>query len=413
MKIKNPILTVFLTIFLDLLGVGIAIPVLAFVILEPTSGILNLAASTEFRNIILGLLIAAYPLAQFFGAPILGALSDRNGRKKLLTLSIAGSFIGYLLFAVGIITANLPLLFISRLIAGFTGGNISIAQSIIADVTKPEDKSKNFGLIGMAVGFGFIIGPFVGGVTSDPSVVSWFNYATPFWLASMLTLLNLFLVIFYLPETIKVKNHNEISILTGLKNILKAFKLPNLRVLFLVFFLLVFGFNFFTSFLQVYLYEVFNLSQSEVGNFFAFMGLCIALSQGLISRPLASRFKPATLFQFSLIGLSVALLLILIPTKSYQLYFVFPLISIFQGINMPNSTALVSNAATADSQGEVLGINSSIQAFAMAIPPIIAGVISSISPSLPILVGSGFIFLAWVVFIFIYKPNNRAKFQAE
>ena len=149
------------------------------------------------------MLIASYPLAQFFGAPILGALSDKHGRKKIILISLIGTFFGYLLFAYGIITKNVTLLFASRMLDGFTGGNISTIMSAIADVSTVKDKTKNFGMIGMAFGLGIILGPFIGGNLADPNNVSWFNHSTPFWFAALICLFNIALVVFNFKETCK------------------------------------------------------------------------------------------------------------------------------------------------------------------------------------------------------------------
>ena len=149
---KNAIIPIFFTVFLDLLGLGIVIPVLPAVILDPSAGLLPMSYAFATRTLIYGFLIASYPLAQFFGAPILGTLADKYGRKKLLLVSLLGTMFGYILFAMGIVTGNIFLLFGGRLIDGFTGGNISIAQSAIADISDETNKSRNFGLIGMAFG---------------------------------------------------------------------------------------------------------------------------------------------------------------------------------------------------------------------------------------------------------------------
>ena len=175
---KNAIIPIFFTIFLDLLGLGIVIPVLPAVILNPAAGLLPMDYAFAVRTMIYGFLIASYPLAQFFGAPILGTLADRYGRKKLLTVSLLGTMLGYALFAIGIVTGNIFLLFGSRLLDGFTGGNISIAQSAIADISDETNKSRNFGLIGMAFGLGFIIGPYIGGKLSE-SRIRFFHETVP------------------------------------------------------------------------------------------------------------------------------------------------------------------------------------------------------------------------------------------
>ena len=193
-KPKAPLLTIFLTVFLDMLGVGIVIPVIAPLLLDPSHNMLSVDYTVEARTILLGFLIAAYPLAQFFGAPMLGALSDRFGRKKLLFISLIGTFAGYILFATAILEQNIYLLFFSRLLDGFTGGNISIALSAISDSSDEKSKAKNFGIVGAAFGLGFILGPYIGGKLADPGIVSWFNASTPFWFAAILTAVNLLFV---------------------------------------------------------------------------------------------------------------------------------------------------------------------------------------------------------------------------
>ncbi|MGV8169427.1 MAG: MFS transporter, partial [Candidatus Nanoarchaeia archaeon] len=213
---KFSILPVFLVILIDMIGIGIIIPILGPLFLS-SDHIFDASISVATRMIILGLLIAAYPLAQFFGAPILGALSDKHGRKKLLIISLAGTFIGYVLFGVGIVTHSLWLLFVSRIIDGFTGGNITIAMSAIADVSDEKQKVKRFGLVGMAFGLGIIIGPFIGGKLSQPALVPWFDYATPIWFAAILCLVNIVLFIYNFRETLQTKRHSKISLFTGIK----------------------------------------------------------------------------------------------------------------------------------------------------------------------------------------------------
>jgi len=171
MKKKNSsILTIFFTVFIDLLGLGIVIPILPALIINPTANLLPFDTAFSQRTIIYGFLIASYPIMQFFGAPLLGTLADRFGRKKILSISLLGTWAGYVLFIIGILTQDIYLLFIGRSIDGFTGGNISIAQSAISDISTPENKSRNFGLVGMAFGLGFVIGPYIGGKLSDPKL---------------------------------------------------------------------------------------------------------------------------------------------------------------------------------------------------------------------------------------------------
>ena len=403
---KFSIGTIFFTVFLDLLGLGIIIPILPALLIDPIGGILPMAYSFSTRTLIFGFLIASYPLAQFFGAPILGSLADQKGRKKILTVSLIGTVVGYAIFILGILTSNLSLLFLGRIVDGFTGGNISIAQSAIADVSTEETKSRNFGLIGMAFGLGFIIGPYIGGKLSDASIVSWFSYATPFYLTILLAIINVFLVMFNFSETLATKRVVKVNLFTGFTNIKKAFTYKDLRVMFLVVFLLTVGFNFFTQFFQVFLFEKFKFTQSQVGDFFAYMGLWIAVAQGAVLRPLSKKFKPAKILSYSIVLLAISFPFLLIANERIWLYLIVPFIAIFQGLNQPNGTAIVSNLVGSEKQGEILGINQSISSLAQAVPPIIAGFVTAVNINLPTWFAAGSTLLAWLVFKGFFKGEK-------
>ncbi len=414
MKKKNSsILTVFFTVFIDLLGLGIVIPILPALIINPTANLLPLDTSFSQRTIIYGFLIASYPIMQFFGAPILGTLADRFGRKKILTLSLFGTWIGYLLFIIGILTQDIYLLFIGRSIDGFTGGNISIAQSAISDISTEENKSRNFGLIGMAFGLGFVFGPYIGGKLSDPSVVSWFSFETPFYLALLLTTFNILLVFKMFPETLKEKSTRKIDLLAGFKNLGKAVSHPQMRSIFIIVFLLTIGFNFFTQFFQVFLISKFSFSQSQIGDLFAYMGLWIAVAQGAFLRPLSKKFSSQTILSFSIILLAITFPLLLLPDKAIWIYVIIPFIAIFQGLTQPNTTAIVSGLSDSKSQGEILGMNQSIASLAQAIPPIVAGFLTAINVNLPTLFAAGSTLLAWLVFKFLFKQRKSTVKLAE
>lgn len=407
----QPLFPLFFTVFLDLLGIGIIIPIIAPLLLNPFSGVLPTATSEDMRTIILGFLIAAYPLAQFFGAPILGALADRHGRKRVLILSLIGTLIGYVIFAYGVMSENIWLLFASRALDGFTGGNISIVQSAIADISDEKTKAKNFGLIGMAFGVGFVVGPYVGGKLADPHIVSWFSFSTPFWCAALLTAVNIALVVWRVSETVRERRERPVSLFTGVRNVSRAFTLPRLRVLFLTMFLFAFGFNFFTQFFQVYLIQQFQMTQSQIGDVFAYIGIWIAIAQGGITRPVSMRFNQQQILRWSLILLACALPTLLIPQESWGLLIVLPFVAVFNGLAQPNATSLISNAADAQSQGEILGINQSIQAIAQAIPPILAGFIVNIHSYLPITISGISIFFAWVIFVAWYSRSQKKQFH--
>jgi DHA1 family tetracycline resistance protein-like MFS transporter len=346
---------------------------------------------------------------QFVATPLLGELSDRFGRKPVLAISLVGTSISYIIFAIGILTKNLPLLFISRGFDGVTGGNISVAQAAIADVTTPQDRAKNFGLMGAAFGLGFILGPFIGGKLSDPSVVSWFNAATPFWFAAILAGINALSVLYFLPETLKVKTKTlSLHLARSIKNIIRVFSLKEMRPLFATSFLFQAGFTFFTTFFSVFLITKFGFDQGAIGNYFAYVGIWIAFAQAVITRQMSKRFSEYQILRFSMIATGSLILLFFVPRVWWGLLFITPFFAIFTGLSQANLTSVVSRSAGPEIQGEVLGINASVQALAQTIPPVISGfVAASVTARAPIVVAGVTIILSGLLFIVFVSRAKR------
>ena len=395
---KKSLLVIYLTIFIDFIGVGLVIPIFAPLFLSPTSNLFDINISYDVRSFILGLALAVFPFFQFFGAPLLGTLSDKYGRKKILFFSILGTFIGYVLMVFGITEKLLYLIILSRVIDGFSGGNISVATSAISDITDPKDRVKNFGLLGALFGVCFIIGPYLGGKLSDPTINSNFNYATPFLIAAILSFINLILLSFFFRETLSKRIEKKVSLTSGIRNLKKAFTDPKFKVIFTVVFLITCGFSFFTQFFQAYLVTKFNFSEGQIGELFAYIGIWIALTQGLIIRYLPKSVTPKKAVFFGSIILGSALIGLLLPDQAYQIYFVLPFVAIANGILGPNSQAIISNLADEDSQGEIFGINQSITSLGMALAPLISGIIISFGIHLPIITAGILVILGGVIF---------------
>lgn len=370
----------------------------------------------------LGWLVAIYPLMQFMATPILGQLSDRYGRKKVLAFSIVGTSLGYVLFALGIHASLIWLLFVTRALDGITGGNISVARAVIADVTTPEHRARNFGLMGAAFGMGFVLGPYIGARLAAPNVgffglfntPGWFEPATPFWFAAILSLINVVLVMLVLPETHRhINDKLKMAWNKSLVNIKQAVTHPKLKVMYTSEFLYWSGFTFFTTFFQILLIEKLHFKVNNVGDFFAYIGIWIAFVQVAITPVLAKRFKPHQIIRMALIGSSVALLLMLFPENTTELLLVTPLIALFNGNFMANATALISNSVDGKIQGEVLGIEASVQALGQAIPAIIAGYIATMGVNVPVLVGAAVIAVGGLIFILFYRPTKQVLHQPE
>lgn len=406
---ERPLFSLCLAVFVDMLGLGISIPVLAVILFQDQAGLLPASAPLATRTLIYGCLLACYPIAQFFGAPLFGALSDRFGRKPLLLFSLVGTAIGFLLFAAGVHWQILWILFLSRTLDGFTGGNLSIAVAAVADLSAPHRKSRNFGIIGLAFGLGFILGPFLGGKLTDATLIPGAGQATPFLFAALLTCINIVLIILLLPETNMVRRHVPMHPLQGIANVRRALRLPHLRVILLTVTLTTLGVNFFTQFFNVFLVDKFAFNESKIGDLFGFAAVWIAVSQGVLLKPLTEKFPLTRVLSASTFIMAASLPLLLIPNDPWGIYALIPFIAVATGLADATGTSVVSNISGEDEQGEVLGIKQSLQSVAAAVPPIIAGLVASIHVSLPIWAAGISALAAWMLFVWGFTDHEKAN----
>ena len=408
---KNPLLVVFLTIFLDMLGFGILIPIIPQLFSNPESKyfLLNDYHLTLRQGAYLvGLLTAAYPIAQFFATPILGQLSDKYGRRPILLISLAGTCVSYILFAYGLHIHSLGLLFFSRIFDGLTGGNIAVAQAVIADVSTPENRSKNFGLVGAAFALGFILGPMIGGLLSSGNLSRHLDVTTPFYFAAFLSLINVISVKFQLPETHKHIN-TKIKFTPGMsvRNIMKVFTLKSTTPLFITALLFQGGFTFYTSFAGVYLTQYFKFTESTIGFFFAYIGMWIIITQGFILRKIPIKIPEHRIVRVAIFAVAIALAVYPLAHTRWMLFILVPFYAIPFSLATPKLSGLISKSVGPERQGEILGVGSSIQAVAQGIPPLIAGAVAAnFNPVASIITASALIFAAGVYFLFAYHPHQ-------
>jgi DHA1 family tetracycline resistance protein-like MFS transporter len=404
---RHPIWIILFTILIDTLGIGILGPILPQLLGNPSSPNYILGAGTDVRTgyIMFGFLVAVYPVMQFFATPVLGQLSDRFGRKPVLALSLFGTSVGYALFATGIVIKNIPLLFLARALDGITGGNLSVAQASIADVTKPEDRTKNFGLIGAAFGVGFIVGPFLGGVLADRSVLPWFTASTPFWFAAILAAANTTQVLLQFDETNRHIRHVPMQLFKGMANIARAYAMPELRTIFLTSFFFNAGFGFFISFFGLFLIHRFNFNEARIGNFFAWVGVCAIFTQIVTTRRVAARFTEPQVLRISLLGVAGVMFAYLLAPSPMWLFLIAPISSTFNGLSLANMGGLLSRSVAPQVQGEILGIGASIAALANSLPPLVGGFFAaSFAPEAPVLAAGLTMLTAWAIFVSLFRP---------
>ncbi len=408
-----------LTVFLDAVGVAILVPVYPALVLPGNFQVIPLDWSIRSGYIMVGWLTGIYSLCTFLAAPILGQLSDKYGRKPVLGISLFGTAVGYALFAIGVITKNIPLLFASRALDGITGGNIAVARAVISDVSAPEHRTRNFGLIGAMFGMGFVLGPYLGGRLSAAGIPfinifgihalktpHWFSPAVPFWFAAIVAMINTFLVLFTLPETLKEKIHARLRWTQSFRNIATGLRMPRVKVLLPVNFFFSAGFTFFTTFFGFSMIKrIPGFTPANVADYFSLIGIWIAVFQGVLIPIIAKRYKNYQVLRVSMFGVAAVLPIVLLASTTQQAMLVSPLIPLFVALTMANSIALLSSVADPRLQGEVMGVNSSFEALAQGIPAVMSGYIASVAVGLPTIVGSSLIAFAGFLFLYTFRPS--------
>ena len=403
MKQKRSFFTALFVIFIDFIGIGLIYPLFSSMIFDPKHPLLPAELDGKTRGLYLGLLLALMPLVQFFTAPLWGSLSDNYGRKKPLLASLAIAALGYVFLWAGASAHVIAYLFIGRALTGFASGNTAIIQASIADISEKESKSKNFAYYSMAVGSGFTLGPFLGGMLST------IGYDLPFIFTLALVLINLLFAYTLFQETKEHLEKTPIKIKTALLQLTKAFTLKDLRIIFLASFLHNFGWSYFFEFIPIYLIQKFSFDSFYLGTFYGLAGLFYAISTGYLAQPILRKFSNEFLFFAGnlLTGLTI-LVILLLPSVSW-LWVVLFLICFFVSVVTPTSTTIVSNASTQKFQGESLGIMSSVNAAALMLSPLFSGSLVGHFPSLSIKVGGSFMILASLVLLVILGKFEKPK----
>ena len=367
-------LCAFITLLNDRLGESIVFPLLPF-----------LLASFTSNGRTLGLLAGSYAIAQFAFTPLIGALSDRYGRKPVIAVCVAGSVLGLGLFAItlsinwqaipwaagGLIP--LALLFCGRLIDGVSGGTAATAGAVLADISTPENRAKAFGLIGVAFGLGFILGPAFGGVLAG------FSVTLPVWVATGFALVNLLLVVVLLPETHPqearraMPRKRDLNPFTALK---RVFTNPQVRRLCAAFFLFFMAFNGFTAVLVLYFKQAFNWGPGLATTAFLVVGVVATVVQGGLIGPLVTRLGEWRLTLAGLGFVIIGCLLIPMANRSNAAGVVFSAVAILAlgtGLVTPCLRALVSRRLGDSGQGAALGSLQGLQSLGSFIGPPVAG----------------------------------------
>ncbi|MGQ9481917.1 MAG: MFS transporter [Chloroflexus sp.] len=398
MKSRSPLVFIFLTIFIDLLGIGIVLPLLPeYVKIVEQSTWPWLA---ENRAFIVGALTASYALMQFLFAPVLGALGDRFGRRPVLLLSLVGAGLSYLVFALagqltflGVETV-IGLLFLARIAAGITGASISTAQAYIADVTPPNERARGLGMIGAAFGLGFMLGPALGGLLANVSLHA------PALFAAALSFANATFGFFRLPESLPPEKRvqSRVRNLNPVKRLLAVAGDRRVQPFILGSVLFNLAFAGLQSNFPVYSDERFGFSPQQNAFVFAFIGLIAVIVQGFLIRKLVARFGEARLTIVGLTLMAIGFAATGLATVGWMLFPAVGLVALGSGMVTPSLTSLVSQSVSAQEQGATLGGVQSYNSLMMVAGPLLAGMLFDlVGQTAPYLIGAGLLAASLVV----------------
>ena len=393
----------FLTLLNDRLSESIVFPLLPF-----------LLASFNADGRTLGLLAGSYALAQFAATPFIGALSDRFGRRPVIAICVSGSVLGLGLFAITLSQAwpagavlPLYLLFGARLIDGVSGGTAATAGAVLADITPPEKRARAFGLIGVAFGLGFIIGPFLGGQLARIAVT------VPIWVETGFAMLNLVVVLTLLPETHPVSERRDLPRkreLNPFAQVARVIGNPAVGRLGLGFFLFFLAFNGFTAILVLYFKQRFNWGPELATTAFLIVGVVATVVQGGLIGPLVNRFGE---WKLTLIGLGLVIAgCLLIPTTNPEqartgVFTAVAILASGTGLVTPSLRSMVSRRLSDEGQGAALGSLQALQSLGSFLGPPLAGLgYDLLGQTSPFFVSAGLLVL--VVLLVTRSPLKEA-----
>ena len=346
----SPLAIIFVTVFIDLLGFGIVIPLLPFYA--------ERFGADAFR---ISLLAASFSLAQFIFVPIWGRWSDFVGRRPIILIGLLGSFLSYLLFGMA---QSLAWLFVARAFAGIAGGTIATAQAYVADSTTPENRAKGMGLVGAAFGLGFIFGPALGGFLSK------WGAATPALFASLLSLVNFGAAWFLLPESLKrAPGRGPAPRVSRVEALRRALARPCLPTLLLIFFVVTAGFAGFESTFALFSEHRHGFDAETIGYLFAFIGIIMAVVQGGLVGRIVRLVGEGPLVPFGILAVAVGLGLLPSSHSRVALYTALGIIAVGMGLVGPSIAALVSKWSDPSDQGGMLGLTQSFGSLARIVGP--------------------------------------------
>lgn len=356
---NKPLASIFLIVFIDLLGFGLILPLLPYY-----------AETFGASDTMVGFLVASYAAAQLVGAPLLGRLSDRFGRRPILLISLVGTLVSFLMLGFA---NTLLMLFAARVFDGLTGGNISVAQAYISDVTDAKNRAKGLGLIGAAFGLGFIFGPVTGGFLSN------WGYDLPAFVAAGLVTINVLMVYFWLPESLTAEKRATIAQTqkpqVTLNALLDALQRPFSGALLITRFFFGLAFSLFQTIFALYALRRFNLNAQQTGYILGYVGILAVVVQGGLVGQLTKRFREDLLITVSIGIMAVSLLAWAFAPSVVLLLVILAPIAFAGGVLNTVISSALTKAVLPQEIGGILGLSASIESLTRVIAPSLGGVL--------------------------------------
>ncbi len=393
MENKKAFTIIFLTVFIDLLGFGLVIPIL------PTY-----AKELGASNIEVGFLAGIFSIMNFFFTPFLGSYSDRVGRRPIILLSISANVIGYLIFGFA---GNLTLFMLSRIVNGIGSSNIAAAQAYISDITKPEDRTKYLGMIGAAFGLGFVFGPAAGGFIKSHYGFEWVGFT-----AAILCGINFLSAYFFLPESIKEKNAASPIRFVPLKDYANALQKPLLREILFLWIIYIMAFTMMQTVSALLWKEHYGMDEKHIGFIFAIIGVSSAIAQGGLVGLISKKLGRNRILLLGCVLMCIGLGMIpLIPQNMFWTGTVLwiALTAIGGGCLTPSLQSLVSLISPPSEQGRMLGLSKSLGSLSRVLGPAISGFAYDLHFSTPYFIGSGLMVVCFLLANIIIKLLNKRE----
>lgn len=401
---RRALFVILLIGFLDSAAYGLIYPLLSSLLFDPKWRFVGPHTSESIRGLWLGVLLSATPITQMLVSPFIGNLSDKIGRRPVILSCLCVGIVSWVLAAFSLLQESLYGFVAARIIMGIYVASYAASNACIADISDPSEKGRGYSLMGMAFGLGFAIGPLVGGLLAGPSALWGESLSRPFFVSSAIVAVNMTLVYLWLPET-RVKQNtcaSSQSVLSFIRDIVEV----DTRVFFLLVavFLVCFGWSFYVDFIPVWWVTHFHMTAGRVGLYFAYGAVWYVISCGALVPFVLRRWSHVHAGAVASVVLCVSIWMLLVINTPTIYWVLLPIQNVALAFLFPVLATMLSNMASADSQGKVMGLHASAECLGVGGAPIISGPLLGLHLLMPVAIGGLSVLAAAII---VYRVGRR------